>query len=220
MKREQFTSRTTFSTGNARLKIKRQQFADGTEGVTLQGYAIVWGEKSSDRGGYSVKLAPKSAKFTDSVMALWHHDFSRPLGGTVNKTLRILAADDIGVPVEIDLDMNTSAGRDCAANVGSGLVGGMSFSMANGFEDYTEEKTDGKTVLNVTKYTVDEVTVTPIPAFAGTSVGTMDPDEDEEDAEDVEEYDDDEEEGGMAAAAPNRITASHEVARAKLFLSR
>lgn len=170
--RETFSSRQTVTfAGGHRIKINRQTFADGTSKATLSGYPILWNAVSSDRGGYVVKLAPDSAKFTDSVLALWHHQFDKPLAGTVNQTLRILAADDVGVPVEIDLDLNTTAGRDAAAYVTSGLVSGMSFSMSKGFEDYEEqdEPEYGK-VLNVTKYTVDEISLTAIPAFAETTI--------------------------------------------------
>jgi phage head maturation protease len=120
--RESFATRTTFTTVNARIKVKRQKFADGTEKTTLQGYPIVWNTLSSDRGGYKVRLAPNSAIFSTPTMALWHHQFDKPIGGTVNETLRILAADDIGVPVEIDLDLDTTAGSDALAYVSSGLV--------------------------------------------------------------------------------------------------
>lgn len=173
--RQIFSARTTFATGNSQIKISRKKFDDGTEKTTLTGYPIVWGATSSERGGYKVKLAKDSATFTDPALALWNHNFAAPLAGTVNNSLRILAADDIGVPVEIDLDLNTTAGTDAYAYVSSGLVGGMSFSMAKGFEDYSESKDGSDRIITVSKYTVDEVTITPIPAFVSSSIAVKEP---------------------------------------------
>jgi len=185
--RQTFSARQTFTTkaADAKIKFSSRTFvsADGStiEIPTLTGYPIVWGATSSDRGGYKVRLNKDSANFTSSVLALWNHDFGQPLAGTTNQTLRILAADDTGVPIELDLDMNTTAGRNTAAYVRSELVGGMSFSMANGFEDYTETKDDsGDKIVNAAKYTVDEVSVTPIPAFSDSSIGVKQDDSDPE----------------------------------------
>ena len=174
-----FRTRRAFAAPDARIKFTRKTFDDGKSPmVTLTGYPIVWGDISSDRGGYKVRLTKGAAAFTDQVYALWHHDFSKLLAGTGNKTLRIGQADDYGLPVEMDLDANTTAGRDAAAYVASGLVNGMSFCMANGFEDYSESTEDGQTIITCTKFTVDEVTITAIPAFAGTQIGVKDEDAD------------------------------------------
>jgi len=179
-KREQFTARQAFSTRNAKLLIKRKTFADGRDPVTtLQGYPILWNELSSDRGGYVVRLVKDAALFTDPVMALFHHDFKAVLGNTANQTLRILAADDTGIPVEIDLP-NTTMANDVAELVGKGYITGMSFSMANGFEDYTEEKRGDQFIINVSKFTCDEVTITGIPAFTNTSIGVKPEEEEDE----------------------------------------
>ena len=181
--RQTFSGRQRFNTIVSKAKLIRRKFAkdDGTEGetVTLQGYPILYdGSVSDDRGGYVVKLAPGSATFSAPTHALFHHQFTAPLGNTGNKTLRILPADATGVPVEIDLNMGTTVGRDVAAWVDRGDVTGMSFSMANGFEAYTEEVSDDEDqpdTITVNKFTCDEVTVTAIPAFVGTSIGIKPP---------------------------------------------
>ncbi len=206
--------RQWFAAPDSKLKITRKDFADGKSSiVTLAGYPIVWNDTSSDRGGYKVRLAKNSATFTQPAMALWHHDFSKPLASTANGSLRIGQADDYGVPVEIDLDTNTSAGADAAAYVTSGLVKGMSFSMANGFEDYNESSEGGQKILNATKYTVDEVTITAIPAFAAATIAPKPEDNEEEGAAGGEAP----AAGGMSdKPAPNRITASHRLASLRL----
>ena len=113
--------------------------------------------------------------------------------------------------------MNTSLGRDVVQNVGSGLVGGMSFSMANGFEDYTESREGGQCVLSVTKYTVDEVTITPIPAFSETSIAVK--------TDGAEEMADEDKPGtasrpgGMSQAEhARRLLASQQLRRLKLAM--
>ena len=166
--RQNFTSRQTY-TSNHPVKVKRKTFDNGQSPVTtVTGYPILWNQNSSDRGGYVVRLAPNSAIFSNPMLALWNHDFSKPLASTSNDTIRILAADDVGVPVEIDLDENTTAGADAAAYANSKIGLGFSFSMANGFEDYSESKEGDTNVVTVSKFTSDELTLTIIPAFAGT----------------------------------------------------
>jgi len=207
------TQRIWCSARDAKLKVTRRTFAAGGAEpiVTLAGYPIAWGDTSSDRGGYQVRLAKDSATFTPQVLSLWNHDFSKPLAGTANGTLRILPADDYGVPVEIDLDTATSAGRDAAAYVASGLVTGMSFSMQNGFEDFDETEKDAQTggpVVTAKKYTVDEVTITVIPAFAAAKIGLKE-------LRDAPNTIEPKPAGGMndrSRDAPDRIAASHRLA--------
>ena len=135
--------------------------------ATLSGYALVWNVLSSDRGGYQVRLLPGSAKFAAQTLALYHHDFQNVLGNTANGSLRI-AQDSFGVKVEIDLP-NTTAGRDVMELVRGKYVNGMSFAMVDSPQGKTVTE-NGKTILDASAYTVDEVTITPIPAFAETSI--------------------------------------------------
>lgn len=177
--------RYQFTVADARVRLGRRTFAaaDGSgerSVTTVTGYPIVWNQNSSDRGGYVVRLAKGSAVFDTPCLALDAHDFARPLGTTANGSLRVLAADDVGVPVEIDLP-GTTVGRDVAENVGSKLLAGMSFSMANGFESYEEAGQDnGNAVILVTKFTVDEVSTVINPAFVNTVVAVADADDDDE----------------------------------------
>jgi len=201
------------SAKDAKLKVTRQVFADGKESpiAELSGYPITWGTTSSDRGGYQVRLARDSAKFTAAPLALLHHDFTKPLASVGNDTLKIGDADDYGIPVTIQLDLNTTLGRDTYQNVKSQLIGGMSFSMANGFEEFSETEKDEQTggpVVTVSKYTVDEVTITAIPAFTEATIAVKQPDKTTETPA-----------GGMSAAAPDRIAASVSLARLRLQMN-
>lgn len=173
------TKRLAFKSVGTRLAFTRTP-ADPAKGVkeptnTLSGYAIVWNELSDDRGCYKVKLAPGSALFATPCFALHNHDFNQVIGNTANKTLRIMP-DTYGVKVEIDLP-DTTVGNDVAELVEDGYVAGMSFSMAKGFEKYQTDETDDTTVITVQQFTCDEVTVTAIPAFTGTSIDLVTPEE-------------------------------------------
>lgn len=181
-------------TADARLSVRK--FADTTPPATgttakpekiatISGYAIVWNAVSSDRGGYKVRLMPGSARFTAEAHALFHHDYSKPLGDTTSGTLRILPADDVGIPVEIDLP-DTSYGRDCEELVEGGRVRGMSFAMTTS-PTASEVKEGADTILNVTDFLCDEVTVTAIPAFTSTSIGMAEDDEPEDEDDTVPE---------------------------------
>jgi len=168
-------NRTMFKSVGSRLKFV-QKPANAEKGEkeptnTLEGYPIVWNELSDDRGGYKVKLAPGSALFATPCFALYNHDFANVLGNTANKTLRVMP-DEHGVKVEIDLP-DTCCGRDVAELVEDEYIGGMSFSMAMGFEQYTTEETDTDTIITVTRFTCDEVTVTGIPSFTSTSIAVQ-----------------------------------------------
>lgn len=151
----------------------------------LGGYALVWNTLSDDRGGYKVRLMPGSAKFTPIVHAIYHHEFNNPLGVTSNGTLR-LVSDDIGVKFEIDLP-NTSLARDVFELVDKRYVNGMSFAMVRtpwswtgtgptGAEIIADPAgayittENGVTIVNATAYDIDEITITPRPAFVDTTV--------------------------------------------------
>lgn len=169
---------------------------DGTPG-TLQGYALKWNSLSCDRGGYVVRLLPGSATFADPCFALYHHDYKYTLADTQSGTLT-LTPDDVGVVATITLP-DTQAGWDTAALCspqanGKAIVRGMSFCMEGDIKaEETEE--NGQTIVNVKAFTCTEVTVTPIPAFADTTIGPADFEDDEE----MEADDDDEdlEAGGL-----------------------
>ena len=145
---------------------------------TVSGYALVWNALSGDRGGYKVRLMPGSATFADQVLATYGHDDMAVLGSTSAKTLEIGQPDAVGVPVKIHLP-DTQWGRDVACLMSRGDVAGMSFTMANGFEEYTESEEDGFSIVNCQKYTVDEVTICANPAFVQTTA-QMDDDGDDD----------------------------------------
>jgi HK97 family phage prohead protease len=154
-------------TADARFSVTPS--TNGGPGV-LSGYALVWNQKSSDRGGFKVALAPNSAQFDNPTFALFNHNYDAPLARNDNNTLS-LASDAYGVKATIELP-NTTVGRDVAELVRSGIVKGMSFGMLlDGASFTTSTDADGDEVDLFTSFRADEVTITPVPAFTGTSVG-------------------------------------------------
>lgn len=195
---KQHDQRRIVFNANAKLAMKKkpEKFTAGNASAgadagewqaTLEGYALVWNTLSDDRGGYKVRLAPGSAKFTTPTLALFHHDFRHIIGNTENGTLRLFP-DDIGVRVEIDLP-DTTTGHDVAELVEDKYVRGMSFSMIPG--EFAESEENGVTIITATSFTVDEVTVTGIPSFVSTSIDIAagsTADDDDQPAEDDGEY--------------------------------
>lgn len=160
------TSKRTVFNADARFTFAAG--ADGKPGV-LRGYALVWNVLSSDRGGFKVRLLPGSATFANPTYALYQHNFDDLLGDTASGTLRVLPADDYGVPVEIDTP-DTTLGRDVFELVRSKRVRGMSFGMVGEPVGKYVKAADGQSIFEASAYGVDEVTVTPIPAFTDTRI--------------------------------------------------
>lgn len=159
-------NRRILFTDDARFAVSKPA-GDTAKPATLTGYAIVYNTLSSDRGGYKVRLLPGSATFELPALALFQHDYRAVIGNTENGSLRFVH-DDHGVKVEIDLP-DTNAGRDTLELVTKKYVRGMSFAMVD-LTDAVESTENGETILNVSKFTADEVTITPIPSFTETTI--------------------------------------------------
>jgi uncharacterized protein len=194
-------------TADAGLAVKAADTTSPDSCGKLVGYAMKWNTLSTDRGGYKVRLMPGSAQFADTTHALYHHELTGgPLGDTQSKTLKI-EPDDQGVKVSIDLP-NTTLGKDVYELVRTGRIAGMSFAMTEE-PQFFASKEDGQKIQNCTKFTVDDVTVTAIPAFTDTSIGVVNEDaDDEEDAEETQQ-----------ASATQSVPLSHAIAQ-KLTLEK
>lgn len=141
--------------------------------VTLTGYAMTWGQNSSDRGGYVVRLLPGSATPLSNCFAYWGHDANEVLGCTDNGTLR-LSNDSIGVKFEVDLP-DTQRARDSAVLIARGDVKGMSFRMEKAVAKFVEE---GDTlVYEVSSFAYSHVSPVSEPAFIATNVEIAQPPE-------------------------------------------
>lgn len=135
--------------------------------ITLEGYALVWGDTSSDRGGYRVRLMRDCAALQEDALALFHHDARYILGSRHAGTFRT-AADDYGIRVEIDLPP-TSYARDLAALVERGDIRGMSFKMKGRPKGRLVSEA-GAQIFEAHAFAVEEVTVTGTPAFRRSNI--------------------------------------------------
>lgn len=142
----------------------------GRAGI-LSGYGLLWNVVSSDRGGYSVRLRPGSARFAPETHFLFNHEYRDVVGTTVNNTLRLMR-DMRGVRFALDV-ADTSIGRDLIELVRRRDVRGCSFGIAD-TPKYVETVEGGLTIRDYTDYLVDELTATPIPAFVETTIGVAD----------------------------------------------
>jgi uncharacterized protein len=139
--------------------------ADGVK--QLSGYAVVWGAISTVRRlGKRHRFSRGSIIWQQPTIALWNHDYSIPLASTENATL-VITEDDYGALATITLD-NTTDGQNAFQRVLNRLVTGMSFSGTPQAFAATE-LTD---VLDVTSFTVREVSLTIIPAMVETNIVT------------------------------------------------
>ncbi|MCM2292288.1 HK97 family phage prohead protease [Allorhizobium sp. BGMRC 0089] len=138
-------------------------------GMTVRGYAAVFGEVAEVAGVFAETVAPGAfarSLGSDDIRAFYDHDTALVLGRNRAGTLR-LAEDGKGLAVEIDLP-DTSAGRDVRTLIERGDVSGMSF----GFEVVSEEWDFSqpmplRTIRDVNLF---EVSIVSIPAYAGTTI--------------------------------------------------
>lgn len=147
-----------------------------TAGITspspgrLVGYAAIFGAPA-DLGDFtetvrSGAFADTLAKRSGSILALFDHERRSILGRTGAGTLK-LSEDSKGLAFDLALP-DTGMGRDLAVLVERGDVSGCSFAFRCD-SDVWEMR--GKTLhRELVAVTLDEITITPTPAYADTSV--------------------------------------------------
>lgn len=138
----------------------------------LEGYAAVFDKQSADLGGF-IEIVRAGAfrrslqsKDTDPL-ALVHHMPHLVLGRRSAGTLK-LGEDSRGLAFEIDLP-DTQSARDVAVSVERGDIRGASFAFKvppNG-DRWTRGQPVVRELLDVD---LAEITITPTPAYADTSV--------------------------------------------------
>lgn len=114
-------------------------------------------------GGFVERLEPRALRPEPDVLALYAHGPRDLLGRTAAGTLRLDNRTD-ALAFEIDLP-DTALGRDVLHLVERGDLRGASF----GFEA-TEEAWQGRSHRTVKAARLFEVSVVPLPAYAGTSL--------------------------------------------------
>lgn len=144
--------------------------ADGKPAV-LTGYAALFNSRSVDLGGFVEIIRPgaftRSLKETPEVLALAHHDTSRPLARRSVGTLNV-SEDEKGLYCEITLNDSTAA-QDVLADVRSGNIEGMSFGFSTVKDSVTRKNGELplRELIDVTLYEVSPVTM---PAYPDTTI--------------------------------------------------
>lgn len=167
--------RVEFHANNIEYTAELYQNDAGESRMRLKGMAIVYNQLSDDRGGYFVRIAPGSARFTNPVLALYSHDYANVLGNTQNNTLTMQDTPD-GIGVTIDLP-DTQLARDVYELVQKRYINGMSFGTVPLKTKLSKE--GDKEIVTYEEMLVDEVTITGIPAFTSTSITALEQTKDE-----------------------------------------
>ena len=171
--------------------------ADGSK--TLEGYAIVFGVRSVNLGGFVEVVQPEAVRDTLSgspdVLMLHNHNSSQPLARTTSGTLK-LSTDKVGVKFSCSLDTRQSYASDLAISVERGDTRGMSFGFRAEKDAWTNE--NGTLLRSLESISVSEISTTSSPAYPQTAVSvrscpsdlrkllTRDMDEDDDDEDECD----------------------------------
>jgi uncharacterized protein len=142
--------------------------ADGTK--TLSGYAIVFGVRSVNLGGF-VEVVDRKAVSTSlraqDILCLNNHNSSQPLARTSAGTLK-LSTDSTGVAFACSLDTRSSYANDLAISVERGDTRGCSFGFQTNKDTWTNEQ--GTLLRTLNDIEVLEISVCSSPAYPQTAV--------------------------------------------------
>ncbi len=141
--------------------------ADGTKKLT--GYAIVFGVRSVNLGGFVEVVDPKAVSTslrTQDILCLNNHDSSQPLArspGTLT-----LTTDAIGVAFTCSLDTRISYANDLVISVERGDVRGMSFGFQTNKDTWTNDS--GTLLRTLEDIEIFEISTVSSPAYKQTDV--------------------------------------------------
>lgn len=153
--------------------IEIRKAEDGSEGRTVEGYALTFGKWSEDLGwGFREKINKKALEGVSlsGVIATFNHDFSMPLARVDAKSLK-LSVDDTGLRFEFTAP-ETTYGNDLLINIRNGNVKGCSVMFTVGDEKWVwrsdPEKMDEREILKFAE--IIELGPVTMPAYKSTSV--------------------------------------------------
>lgn len=141
------------------------------QSAKITGYAIVFNDFSDDLGGFVERIAPTALDKTDlgSVRLLYNHDYSNILSRADTGTLQ-LKRDDHGLAFTATLP-DTTLGHDVLANIRNGNLQGCSFGFTINEDSWNYDNMLVERTVNEIDQ-LFELSITPIPAYADTSVST------------------------------------------------
>lgn len=133
----------------------------------IEGYAIVFGERSVDLGGFYEIIAPDATIDLGDVRALFNHDTNYVLGRLSAGTLE-LKRDEKGLRMS-NTPPDTQWAKDLLASMRRGDINQQSFAfrVLPGGAKWSEMP-DGTLTRTVTNFKVFDVSVVTTPAYEGT----------------------------------------------------
>ena len=136
------------------------------ETLTAVGYASVFDRMSQNLGGFVERVAPGTFRSTikqADVRALFNHEPDQLLGRSGNGSLR-MSEDDKGLFYEIDLNVETTLGRDVAAHLKRADLYGSSFGFRT-ISDEWGETDDGYPMRTLTEVALRDLGPVVFPAY-------------------------------------------------------
>lgn len=138
----------------------------------ISGYAVVYNSVTDIGGSFREKICPgafdKSLRERPDVLALWNHNYDRPLGRTASSTLD-LRSDRVGLWFGLNPDETTPDGLTAIGNVRRQDVSGCSFGFTVMRETWDEGDDTQLPLRTVEEAVLWEVTLCPTPAYQETS---------------------------------------------------
>ena len=142
--------------------------SDGTR--TLSGYAIRFGVRSLDLGGFVEVVDPKAVSATlnsQDILCLNNHNSSNVIARSSSGTLK-LSTDALGVAFSCSLDPRSSYANDLAVSVERGDIRGCSFGFRTNKDTWTNE--NGTLLRTLQQIDVFEISICSSPAYPQTDV--------------------------------------------------
>jgi uncharacterized protein len=143
--------------------------ADGTK--TLSGYAIVFGVRSLNLGGFVEVVESRAVTDTLSgkpdILMLNNHNSSEVLSRTASGTLK-LSTDSVGVRFSASLDTRSTYANNLAIAVERGDIRGCSFGFETLQDAWSNE--NGTLLRSLQKINVSEISICSNPAYPQTAV--------------------------------------------------
>ncbi|TIW20310.1 MAG: HK97 family phage prohead protease [Mesorhizobium sp.] len=138
----------------------------------ISGYAVVYNSETNIGGMFREKISPKafdkSILERPDVLALWNHNYDRPLGRTSSGTLD-LRSDRIGLYFGLSPDDSTPDGLTAIGNVRRQDVSGCSFGFTVTRETWDDGDDTQLPLRIVEEAVLWEVSLCPDPAYNETS---------------------------------------------------
>lgn len=146
---------------------------DNENELIIEGYIAKFDTQTELWEGYYEKIDRKAFNDTlkdgHNIFLLYHHDFSKPLASTRNKTLE-LNTDKIGLKFRATINKNLTYASDVYELVKSGEVRGCSFGFRVKKHNVEYDSKMDKVERTLLEIELIEGTITPIPAYEDTEV--------------------------------------------------